>query len=375
MRRKLLQAMTAGLVLATATGCTWEDFPRLGMPTPTTEEAPRILSLWQGSWAAALATGVLVWGLILWSAFFHRRSRTKVEVPPQTRYNMPIEALYTAVPLVIVSVLFYFVARDEARLTQVSAKPQHVVNVVGFQWSWAFNYENTEIPDPASTTAAYDIGTPKEALIRIGASGRYFYVSGVLLNLLVLTALDGRFRRLGHSRRWLACLLLGFSLLVNATHFRSRLLAPPDRPAPPGLAPGPARTALRTPLLLQPLPRILVFSSSSPPRFENPAARFHLVCRTPTHRALIRSSARQPRRWRTARTQNVRMCATMSRISSSLRRFSQAGMVAILPMYAPPFLMIRIRYSSGSWDMYSLLASVPMCGLNPPRCPSPPSPR
>ncbi|MCC9704737.1 cytochrome c oxidase subunit II [Streptomyces sp. MNU76] len=145
MRRKLLQAMTAGLVLATATGCTWEDFPRLGMPTPTTEEAPRILSLWQGSWAAALATGVLVWGLILWSAFFHRRSRTKVEVPPQTRYNMPIEALYTVVPLIIVSVLFYFTARDESKLLDTSKKPDLTVNVVGFQWSWCFNYiENVE---------------------------------------------------------------------------------------------------------------------------------------------------------------------------------------------------------------------------------------
>ncbi len=93
MRRKLLQALTAGVVLATATGCsyTWKDFPRLGMPTPVTEEAPRILSLWQGSWAAALVTGILVWGLILWSVIFHRRSRTKIEVPAQTRYNMPIE--------------------------------------------------------------------------------------------------------------------------------------------------------------------------------------------------------------------------------------------------------------------------------------------
>ena len=123
MRRKLLQALTAGLVLATATGCTYKDFPRLGMPTPVTEEAPRILSLWQGSWAAALATGVLVWGLILWSVIFHRRSRTKVEVPPQTRYNMPIEALYTVVPLIIVSVLFYFTARDESKLLDASKKP------------------------------------------------------------------------------------------------------------------------------------------------------------------------------------------------------------------------------------------------------------
>ncbi|PZG74820.1 cytochrome c oxidase subunit II, partial [Streptomyces sp. NTH33] len=138
--RKLLQALTAGLVLATATGCTYKDFPRLGMPTPTTEEAPIILSLWQGSWAAAIAVGCLVWGLILWSAFFHRRSRTKVEVPPQTRYNMPIEALYTVVPLLIVSVLFYFTARDESKLLDMSKKPDVTVNVVGYQWSWAFNY-------------------------------------------------------------------------------------------------------------------------------------------------------------------------------------------------------------------------------------------
>ncbi len=184
MRRKLPQVLTAGLILATASGCSynWEDFPRLGMPYPVTEEAPRILSLWQGSWAAALATGVLVWGLILWSVFFHRRSRTKVEVPPQTRYNMPIEALYTVTPLIIVSVLFYFTARDESELLKLSEKPAHTINVVGYQWSWGFNYiENVDgdastgtgvpeelgaIPDkfqkqfPQGAEGVYDAGIP-----------------------------------------------------------------------------------------------------------------------------------------------------------------------------------------------------------------------
>lgn len=184
MRRKLPQVLTAGLVLATASGCSynWEDFPRLGMPTPVTEEAPRILSLWQGSWAAALATGVLVWGLIIWSVIFHRRSRTKVEVPQQTRYNMPIEALYTVVPLIIVSVFFYFTARDESKLLELTPKPAHTINVVGYQWSWGFNYiENVEgqpsagseipkeldaIPNkyredfPADAGGVYDVGIP-----------------------------------------------------------------------------------------------------------------------------------------------------------------------------------------------------------------------
>ncbi|MEV5280214.1 cytochrome c oxidase subunit II [Streptomyces sp. NPDC051994] len=182
MRRKLPQVLTAGLVLATASGCSynWKDFPRLGMPTPVTEEGPRILSLWQGSWAAALATGVLVWGLILWSVIFHRRSRTKVEVPPQTRYNMPIEALYTVVPLIIVSVLFYFTARDESKLLALS-KPAHTINVVGYQWSWGFNYiedvpgvkgdaktdknlnaiaDRFKTDFPANAGGVYDVGIP-----------------------------------------------------------------------------------------------------------------------------------------------------------------------------------------------------------------------
>ncbi|MFE7430310.1 cytochrome c oxidase subunit II [Streptomyces sp. NPDC057545] len=181
MRRKLPQVLTAGLILATATGCTYKDFPRLGMPTPVTEEAPRILSLWQGSWAAALATGVLVWGLILWSIIFHRRSRTKVEVPTQTRYNMPIEALYTVVPLIIVSVFFYFTARDQTKLLELK-NPTHTINVVGYQWSWGFNYiENVDgstatgneipaqldaIPDrfrkdfPKGAEGVYDYGIP-----------------------------------------------------------------------------------------------------------------------------------------------------------------------------------------------------------------------
>ncbi|MEU9153140.1 cytochrome c oxidase subunit II [Streptomyces sp. NPDC048417] len=212
MRRKLLQAMTAGLVLATATGCTYKDFPRLGMPTPTTEEAPRILSLWQGSWAAALVVGVLVWGLIIWSAIFHRRSRTKIEVPAQTRYNMPIEALYTVVPLIIVSVLFYFTARDETKLLSLTdKKPDVTVNVVGFQWSWGFNYitpvdgvpgdaktdANLDaIPDrfkkefPANAGGVYDVGTPGTKNPQTGNPGPTLWLPKGETIRFVLTSRD-----------------------------------------------------------------------------------------------------------------------------------------------------------------------------------------
>ncbi|MFE2428477.1 cytochrome c oxidase subunit II [Streptomyces sp. NPDC059373] len=209
MRRKLPQALAAGLVLATATGCTYEDFPRLGMPTPASEEAPRILSLWQGSWAAALAVGCLVWGLILWSVIFHRRSRTKVEVPPQIRYNMPIEALFTTVPLVIISVLFYFTARDESKLLETSKTPDHVINVVGFQWSWAFNYVEhvdanksptdmsalstisaKKLDAPANANGVYDFGTPATKNPQTGNPGPTLWLPQGESVRFVLTSRD-----------------------------------------------------------------------------------------------------------------------------------------------------------------------------------------
>ncbi len=143
-RRRALPALALGLVLATATGCSSEELPRLGMPTPVTDQGERVLSLWQGSWIAALAVGALVWGLIIWTAIFHRRSRHGEEIPPQTRYNVPIEALYTAAPLVIILVLFYFTARDEAELTELK-NPDETINVVGRQWSWTFNYTDADV--------------------------------------------------------------------------------------------------------------------------------------------------------------------------------------------------------------------------------------
>jgi cytochrome c oxidase subunit 2 len=167
MRRKLLSALTLGLVLATATGCSSSDLPRLGLPVPRDQQGHTVLFLWQSSWIAALAVGALVWGLILWSVMFHRRSRTKVEVPPQFRYNMPLEALFTVVPLIMVSVFFYYTARDETNLTKID-KPMHHINVVGFQWSWAFNYEYSMQAHQDQTAVndngpgAYDIGTPGE---------------------------------------------------------------------------------------------------------------------------------------------------------------------------------------------------------------------
>jgi cytochrome c oxidase subunit II len=131
-----------------------------------TDQSGRITSLWNGAWLAALGVGVLVWGLILWCVVAFRRKKDEVGLPEQLRYNVPIEILYTIVPLFMVAVLFFYTARDESALLDISKKPDVTINVVAKQWSWDFNYvdagtyesgtqaELTGVPGVAATAPA-----------------------------------------------------------------------------------------------------------------------------------------------------------------------------------------------------------------------------
>ena len=84
------------------------------LPPAVTEGGETVTTLWIGAWIAALAVGVLVWGLIGWCVVAYRRRKDDNELPVQLRYNIPIEILYTVVPIFMVVVLFYYTARDES---------------------------------------------------------------------------------------------------------------------------------------------------------------------------------------------------------------------------------------------------------------------
>ncbi|NUW40030.1 cytochrome c oxidase subunit II [Nonomuraea rhodomycinica] len=141
-RRGVPRAAALALLLATVTACANDvpkaDWSRGLLPTSITTQGDTITNLWNGAWIAALATGVVVIVLIVWACIFHTRRRAKAELPPQVRYNLPIEIFYTLVPLVMVSVFFFFTARDTREVDAVSGKPDVQVKVEAFQWSWRF---------------------------------------------------------------------------------------------------------------------------------------------------------------------------------------------------------------------------------------------
>lgn len=167
--------MLASTLLLLLTGCASEDLPTFAMPArDVTDQAPRILSLWQGSWIAALATGAVVWGLIIWSVIFHRRRRGDTGLPPQIRYNVPIEVLYTVVPFIMIAVFFFFTARDESKILAVSDNPDHEILVTGFQWSWQFTYTSDGGEDATLTGTP---GKPPTLVLPEGESVKFDLVS------------------------------------------------------------------------------------------------------------------------------------------------------------------------------------------------------
>jgi cytochrome c oxidase subunit II len=157
--RSVRQRVTVGAALVVAavalSGCssgTVDQWRRAGLPEPASEETTSLVGdLWVGTWIAALGVGIIVWGLILWAAWAYRKRND--DLPPQTRFNVPIEFLYTLAPFAIIAALFYHTVINQTEIRDVSEEPDVTIGVVGQQWSWTFNYVDDDV---------YDIGTPTQ---------------------------------------------------------------------------------------------------------------------------------------------------------------------------------------------------------------------
>ncbi|TQL03918.1 cytochrome c oxidase subunit 2 [Cellulomonas sp. SLBN-39] len=127
-----------------------------------TDQTGRVVSLWVGSWIAALAVGAITWGLILWCVAVYRKRKDDDTLPVQLRYHVPLEVMYVILPIVMVGVLFYYTNRDTMAITDTSAEPDVNIQVIGKQWSWDFNYLDEDVYETGQH--AQDIGSDESVL-------------------------------------------------------------------------------------------------------------------------------------------------------------------------------------------------------------------
>lgn len=140
-RWRLAAAVAAAALLLSGCG---ESFARGGMPEPVTEVGPTVINFWNATWIAAVAVGALVWGLAVWCIIAYRR-RHADELPTQFRYHVPLEILYTVVPVLMVAAVFGKNVEVQYAMLEQRDNPDVVVNAVGKKWSWDFNYVNEDV--------------------------------------------------------------------------------------------------------------------------------------------------------------------------------------------------------------------------------------
>lgn len=146
------------------------EAPSLGAPDPASEQGGEIDNLWRGTVLAALVVGAVVWGLIIWSIVRYRKRND--DVPDQRPHNIPIEVVYTIVPVLIVAVLFYFTLDTQLEVSETSASPDVTVEVVGFQWQWQFRYPADDV-----TVTGGPSGRRPEMVLPVGRTVRLKLVS------------------------------------------------------------------------------------------------------------------------------------------------------------------------------------------------------
>jgi cytochrome c oxidase subunit II len=161
---RLARVAALGLLgVVTLTGCTPNnEFWRWGWPNGITDEAFAMRDLWIWSVIAALAIGIGVWALILWSVVRHRKRSD--ELPKQTAYNLPLEIVYTIIPFLIIAGLFFFTVVTQNKVMDRSENPDTTIAVNAFKWNWQFVYPETTGPDgePVNT-----VGTSEEIPILV----------------------------------------------------------------------------------------------------------------------------------------------------------------------------------------------------------------
>jgi cytochrome c oxidase subunit II len=140
---------------------------RFGMPKSVTDQGEHTTTLWQIVFVIALVIGALVYVLIILAVIRYRRRPGDDGEPPQRQYLIPLEVAYTAIPLIIVGVLFGLALGTERKVTHLSANPDLVVQVVGFQWQWQFNYEGSGVQVSGSPGVTPVLVLPTDRTVRL----------------------------------------------------------------------------------------------------------------------------------------------------------------------------------------------------------------
>ena len=168
--------------------------PSFGAHSGVTDSSKSVFHLWQGFSVAAVIIGALTVFLMLWAVLRYRRRGDAI--PAQHQYHLPLEIVYTVVPILVVFGLFAATLVVENKETANPAT-NVTIDVNAFQWGWQFTYPGSNALVYGQTTQSPEMVMPVNTNVRISLTStdviHGFYVRAFNFSRYALPGVDNLF--------------------------------------------------------------------------------------------------------------------------------------------------------------------------------------
>lgn len=124
------------------------------MPSGVSEISREVFGLHMMIFWVCVAIGVVVFGVMLWSIVFHRRS--KHPKPADFHESTTVEIIWTSIPFVILIAIAIpsagtLIKMEDARHSDMTVK------VTGYQWKWQYEYLGEDVSYFSTLTAESNV--------------------------------------------------------------------------------------------------------------------------------------------------------------------------------------------------------------------------
>lgn len=129
----------AALALSAGTAHALAEPWQLNMTPGVTETSHEVYAMHMWAFWVCVAIGVIVFGAMIWSMIFHRKSRGAVAA--RWSHNTRIEAIWTVVPILILVSLAWPATNVLLKMANTEQSAM-TIKVTGYQWKWGYDYVN-----------------------------------------------------------------------------------------------------------------------------------------------------------------------------------------------------------------------------------------
>lgn len=170
LAQRLLQHALGAVpvLLAMFSGAAWSAASTVNMPAGVTDVGHSIYDLHMLILWVCVVIGVVVFGVMFYSIFMHRKSRG---VTPATFHeSTAVEVAWTVVPFLILLVMAVPATKTLIEVYNFDDAELDIV-VTGYQWKWKYEYLNE---DGENVAFFSNLRTPQDEINNIAAKGEHY---------------------------------------------------------------------------------------------------------------------------------------------------------------------------------------------------------